>query len=135
MFQFLLNVRLIRIPATRGEGTRVELRSPDPSANPYLTLAVCLAAGLDGIKNKIEPPAETRINAFEISKDEKKAMDMHSLPGDLIHAVKELKRDEFVQEVLGTHITEKYIEAKEDEWNRYREQISAWEIEEYLYKI
>ena len=126
---------LIRIPATRGEGTRVELRSPDPSANPYLTLAVCLAAGLDGIKNKIEPPAETRINAFEISKDEKKAKDMHSLPGDLIHAVKELKRDEFVQEVLGTHITEKYIEAKEDEWNRYREQISAWEIEEYLYKI
>lgn len=126
---------LIRIPATRGEGTRIELRSPDPSANPYLTLAVCLAAGLDGIKNKIEPPAETRSNAFNISKDEKKALDMQSLPSDLLHAVKELKRDEFVQEVLGKHITEKYIEAKENEWNRYREQISEWEIDEYLYKI
>lgn len=126
---------LIRIPASRGEGTRVELRNPDPSANPYLALAVCLAAGIDGIKNKIEPPEEVRENVYELSEAEKLEKNIESLPADLHAAVEELKKDIFVQEVLGRHITEKYVEAKEAEWMQYRTQVTDWEVEEYLYKI
>lgn len=126
---------LIRIPASRGEGTRVELRSPDPAANPYLALAVCLAAGLDGIENKIEPPAEVPENVYELSEEEKESRGIESIPADLHAALKELKKDTFVQEVLGKHITGKYLEAKEEEWMQYRTQVTAWEIEEYLYKI
>ena len=126
---------LIRIPASRGEGTRVELRSPDPAANPYLALAVCLAAGLDGIENKIEPPAEVPENVYELSDEEKESRGIESIPADLHAALKELKKDTFVQEVLGKHITGKYLEAKEEEWMQYRTQVTAWEIEEYLYKI
>lgn len=126
---------LIRIPASRGEGTRVELRNPDPAANPYLALALCLAAGIDGIKNQIEPPAEIRENIFELSSEQKRQMNIESLPADLHEAVEELKKDTFVQEVLGQHVTEKYVEAKEAEWMQYRTQVTDWEVEEYLYKI
>lgn len=126
---------LIRIPVTRGEGTRVEFRNPDPAANPYLVLAVCLAAGLDGIEKQMEPPAEVHINVFELEKGDKERLEIHSLPTDLHHAVKELKKDQFIQEVLGSHIADKYIEAKEAEWNEYRTQVTEWEINEYLYKI
>ncbi len=126
---------LIRIPASRGDGKRVELRNPDPSANPYLVLALCLAAGLDGIKNKIEPDAELRENVFELTDEDKERLKIESLPADLHEAVEELKKDEFIQSVLGSHISGKYIEAKEAEWNEYRTQISDWEIEEYLYKF
>ena len=126
---------LIRIPASRGNGTRVELRNPEPTANPYLVLALCLAAGLDGIKNKIEPDAELRENVFELTDEDKERLKIESLPADLHEAVEELKKDEFIQSVLGSHISGKYIEAKEAEWNEYRTQISDWEIEEYLYKF
>ena len=126
---------LIRIPATRGEGRRVELRNPDPSANPYLVLAVCLAAGLDGIKNKIEPDAELRENVFELTEDDKERLGIESLPADLHEAVEELKADEFIKDVLGSHISNKYVEAKEAEWNEYRSAITQWEIDEYLYKF
>ena len=126
---------LIRIPASRGEGTRVELRSPDPSSNPYLALAVCLAAGMDGIKNKIEPPAEVPENVYALDAADKKDRGIESLPADLHAAVKALKEDSFVRNVLGTHISEKYMEAKDAEWMQYRTQVTAWEINEYLYKI
>lgn len=126
---------LIRIPATRGAGTRVELRCPDPSANPYLALAVCLAAGLDGIENKIMPPEEVKENVFEMRMSRKVKLGIESLPGDLSEAVDELVQDEYITSVLGDHITEKYVEAKRAEWNDYRAQVSQWEIEEYLYKI
>lgn len=126
---------LIRIPASRGQETRVELRNPDPAANPYLALAVCLAAGLDGIKKEIEPPTEVPENIYELDDDERESRGIESLPADLHDAIGELKRDAFIQEVLGQHITNKYIEAKEAEWMQYRTQVTGWEIEEYLYKI
>lgn len=126
---------LIRIPSTRGESTRIELRNPDPSANPYLVLAVCLAAGLDGIKNKITPPEEVRENVFELDKQELEEHGIEALATDLHQAVKGLKKDKFIQEVLGIHIAEKYIEAKEAEWDSYRAQVTDWEVEEYLYKF
>ena len=126
---------LIRIPASRGAGTRVELRCPDPSANPYLALAVCLAAGLDGIRNQITPPESVTENVFEMRLSKKNQLGIESLPADLGEAIHEFEADTYIQEVLGTHITEKYMEAKKAEWADYRSQVTQWEIENYLYKI
>ena len=126
---------LIRIPAARGEGTRVELRSPDSAANPYLALAVCLAAGLDGIKNKIMPPEAVDGNIFDMSEEEMAALNIQALPADLNEALEEMEKDSFIQEVLGNHVSQKYAEAKREEWAAYRQQITDWEINEYLYKI
>lgn len=123
---------LIRIPSTRGEGTRIELRCPDPSANPYLALAVCLRAGLDGIVNKIQPPASVDCNIFAMSEEEKKKLGIEAIPGTLIEAVGELEKDELVRETLGRHVSEKYIEAKKAEWADYRSQVTDWEINQYL---
>ena len=126
---------LIRIPASRGEGTRIELRCPDPSANPYLALAVCLRAGLDGIMNKIKPPASVDCNIFALSEKEKKELGIEAIPGTLIEAVSELEKDEFIQNVLGKHVSTKYIEAKKAEWAAYRAQVTEWEIGQYLYQF
>lgn len=126
---------LIRIPAACGEGTRIELRSPDPSANPYLALAVCLQAGLDGIINKIEPPASVDRNIFEMTKEERRRLGIEELPGTLDEAVKELEKDSFICEVLGSHVSEHYIAAKKKEWQEYRTQVTAWEVEQYLYRF
>ena len=126
---------LIRIPAARGAGTRVELRCPDPAANPYLTLAVCLAAGLDGIEHKIMPPESVKENVFKMRISQKVKLGSESLPADLSEAVDELEKDEYIKDVLGKHITEKYTEAKRAEWAEYRAQVTQWEISEYLYKI
>ncbi|NLL76886.1 MAG: type I glutamate--ammonia ligase [Clostridiales bacterium] len=125
---------LIRIPAARGQGTRVELRCPDPAANPYLALAVCLRAGLDGIQNKIMPPKSVSRNIFVMSEEEREAEKIEAIPGTLIEAVHELEKDEFIQEVLGEHVSEKYIKAKKTEWAEYRSQVTEWEIESYLNK-
>ncbi|PXV86247.1 glutamine synthetase [Lachnotalea glycerini] len=126
---------LIRIPASRGEGTRIELRCPDPSTNPYLTLAVCLAAGLDGIKNQIMPPASVDKNIFAMTKEERIAEQIDSLPSTLMEAIEEMEADSFISQVIGEHISECYISAKKLEWEAYRAQVTEWEIEEYLYKI
>lgn len=126
---------LIRIPSTRGAGTRVELRSPDPSANPYLVLAGCLEAGLDGIRNQIEPPTAVWENVFEMQSSEKEERGIELLPVDLGAALEEFKKDAYLQEVFGSHISGKYVEAKEAEWAEYRTQVTDWEIEKYLYKI
>ena len=126
---------LIRIPAaTDGEGTRIELRSPDSAANPYLTLAVCLSAGLEGIREKIEPPQSINANIFALSEKEREELHIDQLPGTLLEAVEELEKDTFIQKVLGDHIAGKYIDAKRKEWHEYRSQVSEWEIQEYLYK-
>ncbi len=125
---------LIRIPAMNGEGTRIELRSPDSAANPYLTLALCLRAGLQGIAEKIEPPKAVNANIFKMTESERTAAGIDNLPTSLRDAIDELKKDKFICEVLGEHITEKYIDAKTKEWEQYRSQISEWEIQEYLYK-
>lgn len=125
---------LIRIPASRGNGTRVELRNPDPTANPYLVLALCLAAGLDGIKNKIEVPESVDCNIYEMTPGERKAAGIENMPADLKEAVDCLVADEFLCSVLGEHITTKYVEAKMKEWENYTTRVSQWEIDEYLYK-
>lgn len=126
---------LIRIPATRGSGTRVELRCPDPSANPYLALAVCLAAGLDGIKNKLTPPDSVDRNIFEMTDEEKMSLGIKSLPTSLKEAITALEESDFIKNVLGAHTTKKYLEAKKSEWNQYAVQISKWETDQYLHRI
>lgn len=126
---------LIRIPTPRGEGTRIELRCPDPSANPYLVLAVCLAAGLDGIRNQIMPPASVDHNIFEMTKEQKMEEGIASLPRNLLEAIHELEKDTLIQEVLGEQFAQRYIKAKKSEWSRYCQQVTEWELEEYLYRI
>lgn len=123
---------LIRIPATRGLGTRVELRCPDPASNPYLALALCLAAGLEGIEQKLTPPEQIRTSIFEMSSDERLAAGIDNLPGSLEEALVECKKNPMMKEILGNHIFSKYIEAKEAEWNEYRMQVTKWETDTYL---
>ncbi len=123
---------LIRIPAARGAATRVELRCPDPSCNPYLVLAAVLSAGLDGIENKIMPPEATNKNIFQMTKEERRAEGIDSLPGSLDEAIAEMAGSDFVKGILGEHIFEKYIEAKTEECNEYRTKISKWELDNYL---
>lgn len=125
---------LIRIPAIKGDNVRIELRSPDSSANPYLALALCLRAGLDGIANKIMPPNAVNKNIFEMTDVERKEALIESLPANLMEALQELEQDEFVKNVLGQHIAEHYIQAKKEEWKAYCSQISDWEVEQYLLK-
>lgn len=123
---------LIRVPAARGADTRLELRSPDPSANPYLALAVCLRAGLDGIRNKILPPKSVDQDVFGMSASERRGMGIEEIPGTLTEAVHYMEEDEFIKDVLGDHVFEKYIAKKKEEWNRYRCQVTDWEMNEYL---
>lgn len=126
---------LIRIPATRGTGTRVELRSPDSAANPYLILALCLAAGLDGIRNEIMPKEAVSCNVYDMPKEELERIGMELLPGDLSQAVHEMEKDAFIRETLGVHICDEYIRAKKREWDRFRIAVTDWEMKEYLYRI
>jgi len=123
---------LIRVPAKRGNGTRIELRSPDPSCNPYLTFAVMLTAMIDGIKNKITPPKQTEENIYEMSAKERQDKGIESLPGALNEALYLMKRNELVKRALGEHIYSEFVSAKEKEWDDYRTKVSAWEIENYL---
>lgn len=125
---------LIRIPAARGTGTRMELRCPDPSANPYLALAVCLRAGLDGIKNRILPPASVDRDIYGMSAQERRERGIEEIPGTLMEAIRYMEADDFVKETLGEHVFKKYIAAKKEEWNRYLCQVTDWEINEYLNK-
>ncbi len=126
---------LIRIPAKRGMSTRIELRSPDPTCNPYLTLAVCLKAGLTGIKDKILPPRQCNRNIYEMTADERLQSGIDSLPENLKDAVGELEKDQVMKEALGEHVFERFIAAKKIEWGRYRIQVHPWETIEYLAKF
>jgi glutamine synthetase, type I len=123
---------LIRIPSSRGEHTRIELRCPDPSANPYLALAVCLRAGLDGIVNHIDPPESVDCNIFDLTEEERKSRGIEAVPASLREAVSELEKDELIREVLGVHMADKYIRAKKEEWEKYTAQVTEWEISQYL---
>lgn len=125
---------LVRIPAKRGRSTRLELRSPDPAANPYLAEAVMLAAGLDGIKNKIEPPPACNRNLYELTPGERRELGIDQLPGSLREAVKELLDDEVIVSALGEHVTRCFAEAKENEYASFSSSITPWEIEQYLAK-
>ena len=125
---------LIRIPTSRGAGTRIELRNPDPSANPYLAIATALAAGLDGIERELTPPPSVDCNIYAMSREERAEANIHDLPRNLKEAVAALKQDELVKETLGEHILGKYIEAKELEWNEYTSNVHQWEVDRYLIK-
>jgi glutamine synthetase len=123
---------MIRIPDRRGTGTRVELRMPDPSANPYLALAVQLAAGLDGMERGLEPPEPVNKNIFELTYREKRHHRIDDLPRDLHEALDELEKDQVVLGALGEHIAARYLEAKRAEWHEYITQVSEWEVKRYL---
>lgn len=123
---------LVRIPAKRGLSTRLEFRSPDPSCNPYLALAVCLAAGLDGIRRRLEPPAPVNRNMYRMTDEEREELGVMPLPGNLASALRALKADEVIQDALGPHILAHFLEAKEIEWDVYRSQVHQWELDQYL---
>lgn len=123
---------LMRVPAPRGSATRVELRNPDPSCNPYLALAVCLAAGLDGIRRELTPPAEVTDNIYELTAAERKAKGVGSLPDSLKAAIDALRDDELICRVLGTHALLQYLTGKEEEWTSYCTRVSSWEVERYI---
>ncbi|MDY0390506.1 type I glutamate--ammonia ligase [Desulfobulbus oligotrophicus] len=123
---------LVRIPASRGMGTRTEVRSPDPTCNPYLTFAMMLNAGLDGIKNDLPVPAPINADIFELTVQEKIDAGIHSLPASLHEAIQELKASPIAEEALGPHILEKYIEGKEKEWDSFRTAVTDWELNHYL---
>lgn len=125
---------LIRVPTARGAGTRVELRSPDPSCNPYLEMALCLFAGLDGIERELEPCASTDSNIFTMTDKERAAAGIETLPKNLEEALDYFENDEFVKEALGDHVYTKFLEAKRAEWEDYRNRISEWELKNYLIK-
>lgn len=123
---------IIRIPASRGMGTRIELRSPDPTTNPYLCLALCLASGLDGVKNNLECPESVDENLFTMSDEERKERGIENLPETLIEALYYMKKDALVKEVLGDHAYKAYRSCKRKEWNAYKTYISSWEINRYI---
>ena len=123
---------LIRIPAARGQSTRVELRSPDPACNPYLELALCLAAGLDGIEKGLTPPPEVTENIFDMNAADRKVHGIDSLPDSLEEAIHALEADPLVLDTLGEHVAANYIEGKRKEWEEYRTRVSSWEREKYI---
>jgi glutamine synthetase len=123
---------LCRIPARRGIGTRVELRMPDPSCNPYLALAVMLRSGLDGIDNKIDPGPPVNKNIFQMSQREKRRLKIDDLPPDLNMALKALKKDPVVCSALNEHILSHFLTAKEELWHEYIAVVHQWELDRYL---
>ncbi|SDJ70654.1 type I glutamate--ammonia ligase [Sediminibacillus albus] len=123
---------LIRVPSSRGLSTRVEVRSVDPAANPYMAMSVMLAAGLDGIRNKMEAPTAVDRNIYVMDKEEREENGVQDLPATLYNAIELLKKDEIIVEALGEHLFEHFVEAKEIEWDMFRTQVHPWEREQYL---
>ncbi len=124
---------IIRIPASRGAGTRVELRSPDPSTNPYLCLAVCLAAGLDGINRNLNAPESVDENVFKMTQKQRNELGVKSLPANLKEALDIMEKDGLVRKVLGEHAYSKFAGSKLKEWDGFRMSVSQWELDKYLF--
>ncbi|MCP1108865.1 type I glutamate--ammonia ligase [Ohessyouella blattaphilus] len=127
--------QLIRIPSIRGESTRIELTSPDPAANPYLALAVCLKAGLQGIKDRQLPPSAIDQTIAKMSAAEVATAQVEALPRTLLEAAGAFEEDEFIRSVVGEELARKLIKAKKAEYLDYAEKVSTWEIEQYLHRI
>jgi glutamine synthetase len=123
---------LVRIPERRGEGTRCELRMPDPAANPYLSLAVQLAAGLDGVERQLECREPVNRNIFRMSFRDRRKYQIDDLPRDLHEALDRFEKDDVIRAALGEHLTERFLEAKREEVDRYNREVTRWEIEQYL---
>lgn len=125
---------LVRVPSARKNATRLEFRSPDPAANPYLAMAVTLKAGLDGIKNKIDPGQQTTDNIYDMNSIERSKRGIESLPTDIMKAVEHLNNDQLIKDTLGKHIYEHFVVAKEVEWHEYNTRVHEWELDQYLMK-
>lgn len=125
---------LLRVPAKRGNATRVELRSPDPTCNPYLAFAAILTAALDGIENQIEPPALVESNIYHLTEKERKKLKVDSLPGSLNEALELMEKSQVAKDALGEHIFNEFINAKRMEWDEFRVNVTPWEIEKYMEK-
>ncbi|MFC4557211.1 type I glutamate--ammonia ligase [Virgibacillus kekensis] len=123
---------LIRIPSSRGMSTRIEVRSVDPAANPYMAMAVLLASGLEGVRNNLTPPTSVDRNIYMMDKKEREENGIKDLPATLMDALEELQQDEVVSEAMGAHLYEHFLEAKEIEWDMFRTTVHPWEREQYL---
>jgi len=123
---------LIRIPSAAGQGTRIELRNPDSSANPYLALAVCLAAGLDGVRRKLAPAPPVDANIYELSLEERRSIGIDSLPANLQEAIDRMLDDPLITGVLGEHIVSRFAQTKRREWEQYSQQVTRWELDKYF---
>jgi glutamine synthetase len=125
----------VRVPMYKPgkeEATRIEFRSPDPACNPYLAFSVMLAAGLAGIEQKIVPPDPVEANVYKMSEEERLKRRIRQLPGSLLEAIQLTEKSQMVREALGDHVFDHFIENKRVEWDRYRIQITSYEIEKYL---
>lgn len=123
---------LIRVPARRQMATRCELRMPDPSCNPYLALAVMQASGLDGVRNRLDPPPPVTGNVYDMSARERGRLKIKSLPADLGDAVDQFAKNDVLKEALGSHIAGHFIQAKRREWHDYISAVHPWEVDRYL---
>lgn len=123
---------MVRVPASRGNSTRLELRSVDPTANPYLAFAVILAAGLDGVAGEMEPNHAVDRNIYLMDEAERKKAGITDLPDTLLAAVNDLDTDEVIKEALGSHMARTFVDAKRLEYQAYRQEVSQWELETYL---
>ncbi|AUJ32384.1 MAG: type I glutamate--ammonia ligase [Liquorilactobacillus nagelii] len=123
---------LVRVPIARGLSTRLELRSVDPAANPYLAIAAILEAGLDGLRNKIKAPKPIDRNIYVMDDEERKANGISDLPSTLHNALKSLQKDEVIAKALGPHLYQNFIEGKKLEWSAYRQEVTQWERDQYL---
>jgi glutamine synthetase len=123
---------LIRVPAARGKGTRIEYRAPDPACNPYLAFAAMLYAGMDGLKNKIDPGKPTEINIYKLTEEEREKLGINVLPSSLWEAYHALEKDEIIMGALGEHISKAFLKSKYAEWDDYRVQVFGYEQERYL---
>lgn len=123
---------LVRVPIARGLSTRLELRSVDPAANPYLAIAAILEAGLDGLRNKIQAPKPIDRNIYVMDDEERKANGISDLPSTLHNALKSLQKDEVIAKALGPHLYQNFIEGKKLEWSAYRQEVTQWERDQYL---
>ena len=126
---------LVRVPASRGKGTRVEFRSPDATSNPYLLLAVVFACGLDGIINKNEPHESVNENIYLMTEERKKELNIRQLPQNLQESIDALKKDSFIKGVMGEHVFSKFIQLKEQEHHSFSCSVTDWEIKKYLHLI
>ena len=123
-------IRVPQITAGNTQATRLELRCPDPSCNPYLAFAVMLHTGIEGIRNQMTPPDPAEEDLYTL--DDVGRCSWQTLPGNLGEALDELRKDSVVQEALGSHVTARYLTAKTQEWDEYRLSISQWELDRYL---
>jgi glutamine synthetase len=123
---------LVRVPAKRGMSTRCEVRMPDPACNPYLALAVMLAAGLDGVENDLPAGEPVNKNIFSMSQREKRRLKIAQLPANLSEALDNLERNRVMRAALGEHTFSHYLASKRQEWEEYISRVHPWEQERYL---